>query len=269
MIVSGLLIAGGCGSSTPNEKATFDADSQKHAAGWLPAGHAVAAQQDSSACAECHGSDFAGGVSGEACSSCHVNGFPLTATGCTSCHGNPPTGTTVPNRNGAHGTHYALPNMPSECDTCHSGAGSGTVNHNDGVTEVTMLSAYNAKSGAAALNADGTCSNVSCHGGQTTPVWLTGKIDVNTQCLTCHTFGTSQYYGYNSGQHNYHVNVRGWNGECWRCHDYALLAGVHFSSLNTTTLDGQAYLTISSNAGYDKNTGTCVAICHPAYSRVW
>jgi predicted CxxxxCH...CXXCH cytochrome family protein len=34
-----------------------------------------------------------------------------------------------------------------------------------------------------------SCSNVSCHGGQATPNWQTGAINVNDQCSNCHAQG--------------------------------------------------------------------------------
>lgn len=226
----------------------------------------------STACANvsCHGTNLGGVIdSGPACTSCHVNGFPTTLTGCTSCHDAPPTGTTYPNISGAHAAHNALPNVASVCDTCHNGGGAGTTNHNTGTVYTQFLGIYNAKSGTATYNAaDGTCSKVSCHGGQTTPAWLTGTIDVNTQCLACHELGTSQYNSFVSGQHYYHVIIREWNAECWRCHDFTKLADVHFKSLETTTLDGQASSTLQSFVNYDKTAMTCNAICHPGI-RIW
>ncbi len=265
-----LLFVGGCSDS--NTQATFDADSGKHVAGWLPSGHKVAAQSDPEACTECHGSDYSGGVTGISCAQCHLNGSPIVLTGCTSCHANPPSGTIAPNRAGAHSTttgHFASQvTLPDGCNTCHNGAGSGTLKHDDGIVDVSLPSVYNAKSGAAVYNADGTCSKVSCHGGQTTPLWSTGSTDVNSQCTSCHAFGSTEYNSFYSGQHYYHVITRQWQSECWRCHDVTKLVDVHFVSLNTTTLDGQAYQTLQSWVNYDKNAGTCDAICHPGV-RSW
>ncbi len=272
LILAGMLTLGGCGSSTANSQAPFNEATEQHPAGWLPSGHAQAAKADPASCIECHGSDLSGGISRVSCMTCHLNGSPFELTNCTSCHGNPPTGTVAPNRAAAHNTdtgHFAAQvKLPDGCNTCHSGAGTGTMNHDNGVVDVSLLNSYSAKSGTIAYNADGTCSNVSCHGGQTTPAWLTGTVDVNNQCLTCHAFGTTEYNSFFSGQHYFHVITRGWQGECWRCHDVTKLADVHFVSLNTTTLDGQAYLTVQSWANYDKNAGTCDAICHPG-TRNW
>ncbi len=271
ILLFGFVLIAGCGSSSSNSQAPFNVDAQQHPADWKWK-HNTAAQQDPTSCTECHGDDLAGGISKASCLSCHVNGSPYALTGCTSCHGNPPAGTVAPNRAGAHNTttgHFAPQvTLPDGCNTCHNGAGTGTLNHDNGVAEVQFLNIYSSRSGTIAYNSDGTCSNVSCHGGQTTPAWLTGTIDMHTQCLSCHAFGTAEYDSFFSGQHYFHVIVRGWEGECWRCHDETKLADVHFLSLNTTTLDGKAYLTIQSWANYDKNAGTCNAICHPGI-RYW
>jgi predicted CxxxxCH...CXXCH cytochrome family protein len=266
LIVSGFLMVGGCGSSTPNDLAPFDSDSGTHASDWVYAKHASAGNENSDSCMECHGSDLAGGISGVPCSQCHLNGSPYTLTGCTSCHGNPPSGSAAPNRAGAHSAHNGLPNVTGVCSTCHQGAGSGTPSHDNGTVDVALLSAYNSKNGTIAHNADGTCSNVSCHGGQTTPVWLTGTINVVTQCTMCHSYGTTQYNSFSSGWHNTHVNTQAI--ACSACHDATKLAQNHFTSLNTTTMEGPAAATIGGLvSSYTGTIGTCTTTCH--VSRQW
>lgn len=266
LLVIMVALSFGCGDK--NSKVAFDAETGDHPVGWAPAGHANSAKTNSASCRECHGMDLGGGTSNVACSECHTNGSPYEAEDCTSCHSAPPSGAAEPNRAGAHAAHMALPNVT--CAACHDGAGSESLKHADGTIDLNFKAAFNAKSGTAVYNADGTCSKVSCHGGQTTPGWLSGQtIDVTTQCSSCHAYGTSEYNSYASGQHNYHVNVRQWQSECWRCHDDTTLADVHFSGLNSTALDGQAYLTLNSATGYDKNTGKCLALCHSAYIRGW
>ncbi len=262
LILSGMMVLGGCGSSTENSQAPFR-ESMGHPEGWFPDGHVQPAMTDPASCIECHGDDLSGGISGVSCLTCHVNGSPFVLTGCTSCHGNPPSGSTAPNRAGAHNNvdgHFAPQvTLPDACNTCHNGAGTGTANHDNGVVDVNFLSAYSAKSGTAVYNnADGTCSNVSCHGGQTTPPWLTGTIDVGTQCTSCHTYGTSQYNSFVSGQHGLHVNVL--QIACVACHDTTKLAVNHFRFLNTPQMEGPAAATINSNVNY--NGTTCTPLCH-------
>jgi predicted CxxxxCH...CXXCH cytochrome family protein len=210
----------------------------------------------SNACALCHGVNLAGGV-GPACTTCHTAGSPLTLPNCTSCHGKPPTGSAVPNRAGAHAKHNNLANVTNVCNTCHSGAGTGTANHFNSVADVALLLTYQAESGGTAtFNAvANTCSNVSCHGGQTTPSWLTGTITVNTQCTSCHALGSAQFNSYNSGQHSFHLGTT-INAICTDCHDTAKLANVHFNDLNTDIMSS-AYQTIVNELNY---TGTATGL---------
>jgi len=249
--------------STENSNNDINASTGSHPASWQWTAHVSPAQENVDSCKECHGQDLAGGVAAVACSSCHVNGI-ATMTGCVSCHAAPPSGTMAPNRSGAHAVHNGLANVTGVCNTCHNNAGSGTEKHNIGTTQVNFLSAYNAKSGAAVFNADGTCTNVSCHGGQTTPVWsITSVIDVNNECTSCHSYGfpyaIPQYNSYSSGQHYFHVVVRGM--PCYTCHDTSKLAQNHFTSLNTSTMEGPASATIQGSM-YDPVNHTCAAVCH-------
>jgi predicted CxxxxCH...CXXCH cytochrome family protein len=198
------------------------------------------------ACALCHGATLNGGV-GSACSTCHIAGSPLTVKNCTSCHSSPTNGATAPNRAGSHAKHNALANVTGQCASCHDGGGSSTANHAYGRTSVflSLATMYNAKTGGASYAANGTCSNVSCHGGQTTPVWSTGTIDVNTQCTSCHTSGTTQYNSY-VGRHSKHSNK-----SCTDCHDTALLAVNHFTHLETIAMEGPASSTLRSQLRYN------------------
>lgn len=274
--------AGGAGSNprfnvakgslaTGCEGASCHATNMAHPTPWRgfvanDTGHMTAGNM-ANACVLCHGAnlDGVGGV-GPACTSCHKLGSPLTMTNCTSCHGNPPNGSVYPNAVGKHSQHIALGSYIA-CAACHTGAGTGTTNHDNGNTTafVAFLSSYNAKSGAASYNATtNACTNVSCHGGQTTPGWLSGTaLDVNTQCTSCHASGTAQYNGYHSGQHSAHVVDA--QIACYTCHDTTLLAVNHFTSLNTTALEGPASATIAASLNY---TGvTCTPACHG--TRTW
>jgi len=261
-----LLVVAGCG--TPNEKSPFDADAQNHAADWIYAGHAGAAQANVTSCSECHGEDLRGGISEVSCSECHPKG-PSPMTGCTSCHGNPPNGTTYPNIGGVHSQHYAFQYGSGVCGSCHDNAGSMTPKHYNGIVEVYMSSIYDAKSGTAVRNSDGTCSNVSCHGGQNTPGWASGTtIDVSTQCTACHVYGSTEYNSFSSGKHDVHVNEL--HFPCTRCHDTVKLALNHFKYLNTQAMEGPASATIFSFMSYTYDVygnGKCGAACHS--SRIW
>ncbi len=172
---------------------------------------------------------------------------------CTSCHGQPPEGDSFPNTAGAHQVHAALPDIGTSCTPCHSGA-----SHNDWV-DLGFPGIWDAKSGLAQDNQDGTCSGISCHGGLETPDWTTGSIQVETQCKSCHTYGTSDFNGYWSGKHRKHVNDKGY--ACTVCHDTDKLAAGHFSNLATSSFELSPENTIKSSLGY--NGSSCsTANCH-------
>lgn len=233
-----------------------------HMLAWYPDvrfNHSVYAKANgTTACSNvyCHGPSLTGvTLSGPSCSTCHV--WPLNLSNCVTCHGTPPSGTAFPNIAGRHVVHTGLGSYIA-CGTCHAGAGSGTALHINGVADVIIGTAYNAKSGAASFNASSAaCANVSCHGGQTTPSWLTGSIDVNTQCTSCHASGTAQYNSYNSGEHSRHVSA---GIACTSCHDTTKLAVNHFTNLSTQAMEGPASATINSAVNY--NGTSCSPSCH-------
>jgi predicted CxxxxCH...CXXCH cytochrome family protein len=225
------------------------------------------------ACALCHGANLLGpaeGGVGPACDDCHTAGSPLVLTDCSSCHNDPPdgaapAGNSRPNRAGAHSVHDALQKVTGICNTCHSGSGTNTNNHYDtsAPANVAGLASYDAKSGIFSYNSSNrTCSNVSCHGGQPTPDWLTGTLDVAANCESCHVQGTSQYNSYDSGRHDLHVNDE--NLACTECHDPVKLSANHFIGLDTPTFEGAADATINDSLSYNPatNSGCNVAGCH-------
>ena len=186
-----------------------------------------------------------------------------TTPACGSCHGLPPDGSTDPNVAGAHAAHQTLADVGTNCDVCHSDH-----IHQNGVVEIGISSTFDAKSGIASENPDGTatCVNVSCHGGETTPDWYTGSIDVSTQCKSCHAYGTAQYNSYSSGQHGEHSGKA-----CTVCHSASKLKQNHFGHLATSPMEGPAAVTIGGAgtlvSSYDPTTQTCTNSCHG--SRNW
>lgn len=178
--------------------------------------------------------------------------FPPATSGgsCDSCHGQPPAGDSFPDTAGAHAVHAALAEVGTDCDNCHTGAA-----HNDWV-DLGFPAKWDAESGVATDNGDGTCSNIICHGGKTTPNWSTGSINVNTQCTSCHASGSRQYNSYASGDHDEHGR------SCDNCHDADKLAsGNHFSGLSTTTFEQLPSSTIKSSLSYNPGTRRCQS-CH-------
>ena len=228
---------------------------------WL--GHSTAGNLGNS-CTLCHGIGLTGGV-GPECNSCHTSltqGTIPTVGACVSCHAKPPA-------SGNHNVHNALAGVTNICSACHNGAGSGTAKHRNGTADVEFVTSYNAKFSTATRNINGSCSNVSCHGGVTTPTW--GGTLTNG-CLSCHTAGTTQYNSYNSGQHNKHVVEQMLS--CTDCHDMNVIVGgaSHFSGLGTTVFELPASATIKVPFGYTSanpscNTGTNA--CHSTRSDNW
>jgi predicted CxxxxCH...CXXCH cytochrome family protein len=208
------------------------------------------------ACSLCHGTTFGSG-NGPACSSCHarlVAGELPVKGQCVSCHANPPGGTTPPDRAGSHAAHAVLPELNNNCQPCHNGSGYSSAIHfafrNHTVARVSFLQTYNAKSGPAIFyRTAGTCANVKCHGGRVTPVWGT-TFSAATECLKCHSAGSSQYNGYVSGKHDLHLGLGLF---CTDCHDMTgQTAPNHFSNLSSAALNQPASSTIRSFINYNR-----------------
>jgi predicted CxxxxCH...CXXCH cytochrome family protein len=227
-------------------------------------------------CGSCHAVTGTSPVSGAPlCTTCHAAGSPLTALNCTSCHASPPnggTGAAYANIAGAHATHITLngTGTPVTCNTCHNGLGSNTLNHYNRAKarvapgDAAFPATYNAQTGASSFDNSAalSCSNVSCHGGQATPNWQTGALDVNAQCTSCHSQGTAQFNSYNSGDHG----INSSHSNCTNCHNTTTLAVDHFTNLSTTAMEGPASATIGGAgtlipAG-NYNAGSCTPSCH-------
>jgi len=255
-----------------------------------PSHYVVTAATFPANCSACHDISAPTVKPGPACQTCHVAGSPLVALNCTSCHasppnGGPPAGATYPNIAGAHNTHIALNSAgtPISCGTCHSGLTSGTLNHYNRAKsrvppgDVLFLATYNAQSGSSSFDNSAalSCSNVSCHGGQATPNWRTGAIDVNTQCTSCHTtITTTQFNGPTSSNHNRSDH----QVACTACHNTTALAVNHFTNLATPALEGPASATIipgSTSTGgfaivsYVPATRSCTPSCHQSSPQTW
>jgi len=222
--------------------------------------------------------------------SCHVTSPAAASNGCVSCHSTPPSGAAAPNQAGAHETHLSLPGVT--CATCHQNFGSGTPKHatGNGQAFVKLSADYQARSGV--LNY-GTlkCSSVSCHGGQQTPAWLGGSLEVANECNSCHALGGSaapQFNDYSSGRltvnstpqvklHQFHLTVNdpgtGAAITCLSCHDVNILTsatGSHFAGLATAAFEGKPEDTLKSSLNYVKSTdstntkwkSSCTVSCH-------
>ncbi|MBT1072231.1 CxxxxCH/CxxCH domain c-type cytochrome [Pelotalea chapellei] len=272
-----------CGNANSGNVSLVDSNG-KHPAGWINT-HKNVAFTSSTACTECHGNDLSGGISKVSCinpaAGCHTT-IPLpNSASCVSCHGagtTGPNGNSFPNRNNAHAKHLALNGVT--CGTCHNGAGSGTALHANGITNVLLATTFSAKTGTFGYNA-GSCSAVSCHGGQVTPKWTAaGSITVATDCLKCHELGsapvapdttpTPQYNSFYSGKgiivpnlHQLHLQL---SFTCNSCHNIDKLNTVHFNTLSNHNFTAPAN-TIGDATGAktsvtDYSAGNCTSVCH-------
>lgn len=231
-------------------------------------------------CKTCHA--LTGSVSpmstAPTCATCHTAGSPLAVANCASCHSKPPVGSAFPDIAGKHAKHNALPELAGSCADCHSGADTGSTTHYSHANNRPGLNGsrlppgevafpgttYNAKTGPAAFNSSAqTCSNVSCHGGQS--VAWTATINVNTQCTACHTAsGTAQYNSPSSGQHSRGDHV---SAGCVACHNVSTLAAAHFVGLKTTTIDSTAAKASVGGGStrvtsYNGTSRNCTTSCH-------
>ncbi len=87
-------------------------------------------------CNLCHTAsipDLQTGLSAGTCATCHGGNVQTAHPNCTTCHGEPPSGTTAPNRDRAHSEHAVLGfgSVTPSCAACHNGA-----NHYNGSTQV-------------------------------------------------------------------------------------------------------------------------------------
>lgn len=235
------------------------------------ASHAIAGATIAN-CSGCHNTTSAGSFpvpAGTApnCRACHISSLGV---GCTDCHGSPPTGTAAPNTASSHAVHMKA-NV--NCATCHTGAGSGTSLHGYGTTVVSIPTLYQAQTGGATSYSGGTCRNVSCHGGQTTPIWgTTGSIPSdNAGCGLCHQYNVLQYNSFRSGRHNKHVIEE--QLLCTRCHDLTRMTN-HFSGLNTSTMNRtDAINSLRTSLNYTSGSPSCdantVGGCHARSEGNW
>jgi predicted CxxxxCH...CXXCH cytochrome family protein len=124
--------------------------------------------------------------------------------------------------------------------------------------DVAFVTTFNAKTGSASFdNAARTCANVSCHGGKVAPSWQTGTITVNTQCSSCHAYGTTQYNGPTTSNHNRSEHS---SQACTVCHNTTTLAVNHFTKLNTTAMEGPASATVgggTTRVTYTPSSKSC------------
>ncbi len=199
---------------------------------------------DKGVCQSCHNppSDHLVGSAVESshsdCASCHshndsAGSFSVSAGGCTSCHGQPPTTkaaggptgkaagyTTFNEYSTPHASHAGGTQYNYTCTECHQG---NTHNSGNTFTDV-FITKSGIKAGASAAYTSPTCTNVYCHssgngtykGGVNTVAWgnnknsIIGLANQATRCNTCHDSTTY------STRHTTHVTTFAYG--CVTCH---------------------------------------------------
>ena len=266
----------------------------------------VKGNKNLSACGKCHaGTDAAGIIASVSTApsclttsppdkryavSCHFSSPAVTPIGCGSCHGIP----TAVSGTGAHSQHLTAVTPQSGqvlCIDCHANATSVTSRIDPthatlpdpatnylGDPVVTLQAVFNAEPGPASYaSVPGTCSNVSCHGGQNINWSQAGSFDQG-KCANCHV-SSGQYNSYASGHpatdgtptlHIFHLNqpyptniLR--NITCTDCHDTVKLAPLHFATLSVP-IPTTAYQTLVAGVNYvtppSLSYGSCTTSCH-------
>lgn len=161
---------------------------------------------DMSGCADCHGSDFKGGIAGNSCESCHSLKSPGN---CTTCHGGTDNFTGAPPKNiegkvetsaqgvGAHTKHVEGKQFTQNllCNQCHVVPDSiNSAGHIDKVSRAEVLFSGIPKArGAQPEYTYGTvtCSGVYCHGnfgsGNHVALKWTDAGSGKVACGSCHS----------------------------------------------------------------------------------
>ena len=176
------LALAGCGDK--NSQSAFSSDGGgTHTANWLPLEHRTAATANITACAECHGADFSGGISKVACTQCHMGSqlsiHPIEWNGQTAVnHAAHVTayGTTRCATAYCHGTGLAgVANSGPSCTSCHIGGALAV--------HPWPAASYMADHGAYVVDKKSTasCQNAACHGKD-----LKGVDQSGVSCTKCH-----------------------------------------------------------------------------------
>ncbi len=244
---------------------------------------------DSLTCANyCHGSTLGGSAiadwddgTGAACGDCHTAANATVDT--------LPSGT-------SHNTHAKVQNQP--CVNCH-GAGytsgtatptghvDGSVRYDvsaldsgkrfDGAVAVTYrgVSSGQATGSIAPSGTYGTCTNVNCHYGNTTPAWDGSLGAYPARCVACHNDGTAGTALINSapdnGVHREHLDGDALDssfvsGQCDDCHGAGASTAGHSGHG-----DPDSAVVIGGEISSYPGDGSCINTCHAtdATTTVW
>ena len=181
----------GCGSS--NGSSSFNSDNGSHpTTGWLPTGHKTAANANLESCTQCHGADYAGGISRVSCTSCHIGNqqsihptqwgplaFILHAD-----YVKKSTNVTCANAL-CHGTKLdGVGGTGPSCTSCHMG-GVASMHPLWGTPTYATHGSY-VKNNS---NDTSGCANAKCHG-----IKLDGAGGAGPSCTSCHMGGVASVH---------------------------------------------------------------------------
>ncbi|HEU0035834.1 MAG TPA: CxxxxCH/CxxCH domain-containing protein [Kofleriaceae bacterium] len=219
-----------------------------------------AAKWNFGVCQNCHGEDFSGGAAQRSCLGCHAKG----PTACDTCHEAAPT-------TNAHPAHLARAGL--QCSDCHvvpeTWDAPGHI-LNDGVVddapaEVTLGALANRdvsppRRTGPATYANGTCTNVYCHGAllgdpaaaMTSPAWTSGATAaacgachgkppanhiVKNECTACHPTTVTPQMTLTAAHIDGAIQVGDGGASCSSCHGDATSAapprGLHGETVTT------------------------------------
>lgn len=217
------------------------------------------------------------------CSNVYCHGSTIGGTdaqwnsnvSCNACHG---TSAASPPPGKSHDTHVAR--LGIGCSDCHGSTPvPGSLGHVNGRVKwdvaalarhkgtgpaVTYRGAASGETAGLAPSAVyGSCVNVACHYGRTTPPWNNGGNPAT--CTTCHNDGSDSGVltdsAPNTGAHADHMDpaklmVSKWVNRCESCHGPGANTAEHAGHLNFAVefADGFTYTTGSP--------GSCTNYCH-------
>lgn len=292
-----VLVAAGCAEERPRELACPDCAGRIHPPGILDPESdefhgALLARMNYAfgRCTDCHGEDFAGGVVGVSCTTCHEEG----PTECGVCH--------APHKDSP--THAVHRRGGSECADCHPvpvhWAAPGHIVDDEAPAEVRFgpraerTIEVAERAGPATWDGE-RCSNVYCHGDvrrtafagtDTRPRW---DQEPTSLCSTgCHGLPPPDHPSANCIQ--CHAGLRHVDGvvqvsaasRCYECHGTerspAPPTGAHEIHVGTAvaceschiapaTVEAPMHIDappaeVKADAGFDPLSGSCMAWCH-------
>ena len=232
-------------------------------------------------CRSCHGADLTGAATAQnapSCDSCHTPEEPTAwRSDCTFCHGGDDNDTGAPPRDlGSPVAGISFPGHTSHvtqgiasaaaCTECHAAVDDVlTPGHafddSAGAAEVEM----SAGRSPAGTYADGTCSNLYCHGSGRGDDGVAEVDMAAPTCAGCHPSiaSSSTDWGTMSGDHRRHLGL-GYG--CEECHEAVTTDSTTIASpsLHVDRQNQVAFLvdTLTYSAGNRRCTGSCHGESH-------